>query len=120
MCGASYEVTVWDLGQKDSGSISCECCGTKLREWKKEARDYSISRIIRRGSIHVNYEDWPAYIGKRITIEINHETFVGIVKGLSDSIIATGPDTVVRPWVLETEKEDIHFIPNDSWRICLS
>ena len=51
-CGAQYEIDVWDLGHKDSDSITCQCCGVSaekiIRPW-----------VIRTANedIHLNPED---------------------------------------------------------------
>jgi hypothetical protein len=116
-CRASYELTVWDLGSKESDSISCPCCGELLREWKNESHSFSITGEIRKGNLRLTEDSLPSYIGKRIRIEKGTEVFEGVVKGLGESLMATGATTVGRPWLLETANGDIEFMPTDMWRI---
>ncbi len=119
-CGGSYELTVWDLGFKESDSISCPCCGSVLREWKKEPHSFTVTGVTRRGSIPLTDNDLPSYVGRRIRIEKGTERHEGIVKGLGQSVMATGPTTVARPWLLQTNTLDVEFIPADGWQISLA
>lgn len=116
-CGGSYELTVWNLGFKESDSISCPCCGEVLREWKKEPHSLSVTGVIRQGNLRLTDEKLAPYIGKRIRIEKGAEVFEGIVKGFGESVMATSATTVGRPWLLETTSADIEFMPTDGWRI---
>ena len=117
-CGAQYEIDVRDLGHKDSGSISCQCCGEILREWKNEARSYSIARLTSSGNIAPKYNDIEKYKGRRLKFTKGDTEFEGVVKGLSELVMAASAEKLIKPWVIETDKEDVHLNPEDGWLIC--
>ena len=119
-CGTFFELTVMDLGFKESDSLQCSCCGATLLEWRKEPRSYTISRVLRPGSIPVQDADPSPFIGKRIRIEKGSNVYEGVVRGFGQSVVATGPTSVGRPWLLETDSADVEFVPSDRWRICLA
>ena len=117
-CGAHYEIEIWDLGHKESDSISCRCCGNILREWKNEAKSFSISGVLSRGNMQLKYDDIEKYIGKRFRFQKDSIQFEGEIVGLGDSVMAISPTLVIKPWVVRTAEKDIHLHPENDWQIC--
>lgn len=117
-CGAQYEIDVLDLRHENSDSITCVCCGETIKEWRNEARSFSIARQMFSGSIDPKYKDIDKYIGQILRFSKGETSFEGIVVGLGDSVMAISPTEVIRPWVIRTNKKDIHINPEDGWIVC--
>ena len=119
-CGAIYEIEVWDLGHKESDQLNCQCCGHIMRSWRKEARSYSISHMVREGTIRLRHQDWEQYVGRRLRFTKGDEIIEGKVIGSDTSVVAaTSPETVANPWLIETESGHVGIFPEDGWKVRL-
>ena len=117
-CKASYQVEVWDLGHKETDSISCECCGAILKEWKKEPKAYVIKSKSMHGNLNINHNDINNHKGKKLRFSNGNITFCGVVKGLSTSVVALSQDEVAHPWEIDCENETNCVAPSEEWNIC--
>lgn len=104
-CGAIYEIEVRDLGYKECDKLVCQCCGHIIRSWKKEARSYSISRMVREGTFQLSHQDWKQYVGKQLRFTTGKEVVAGKMIGLDLSVIAA---TSHRRWpILGSSKQNL-------------
>jgi hypothetical protein len=68
--------------------------------------------------MHLKYEDWEKFQGKKLKVVKGAAEITGVLKGLDDSGVGVAKDKVVRPWLVETETGEIALHPEDGWRIC--
>lgn len=66
---------------------------------------------------NVTYNVHSTLKGKTLRIKRNGESYTGILLGLGDSIMATGPTTTIHPWRLQTsDGKQYDFLP-EAWEI---
>jgi hypothetical protein len=62
--------------------------------------------------LKVDYNDYPALTGKRLRVVRGNFDETGLLEGLGESIVATGPTTTARSWRLKTDKGNVvEFVP---------
>jgi hypothetical protein len=116
-CKASYVVDVVSLGHTERDGLRCDCCGEWILREEKRTKAYSIVGVTQHGNICPKRSQLSEFVGYNLRFSKGNECFVGVVKGLSEAVVATasGP---IHPWVIVSKDQEIHLDPEDHWNVC--